>query len=334
MAITPATNNAPATQGKPATLVAFLSSKLPVIKQAAASHLKPERLLRIVVSNVQKTPALKKCSFDSILRCTVQAAELGLEPGSAIGDAYLVPYKEECQLIPGYRGLIKLAYRSGHVSSVMASPVYQGDTFEFEMGLNPKLRHVPNLEGERDPKMITYFYCVVHLTDGGYLYDVMTKGDVDRIRAKSKAGNSGPWVEHYAEMGRKTVVRRCLKYAPMSVEIQKAIALDHAADTGETVDAEFDLIEVSDEEMAEALPSKSERIAEKIGATDAQKPEESDAWTVFGDPVDTQLRTMGMPHQEASDWESAGWTAQRMKLALGGAKGDLAKLRETLQGDK
>ncbi len=247
----------------------FLKKRLPSIKQAAASHLNPERLLRIVVANVLKTPALKACTFDSIFRCMMQSAELGLEPGSAIGDAYLVPYGKECQLIPGYRGLIKLAYRSGFVASVMAACVYQGDKFEFELGLDPKLRHVPDMSGKQTPDMITYAYCVVHLKDGGFLYDVMTIAQIEAVRAKSKAGRSGPWVDHYAEMCRKTVVRRCLKYAPMSVELQKAVAVDIAADTGEFVDAEFESFDASTIETTEP-DAKTKALAEKLGGDSEQ----------------------------------------------------------------
>lgn len=232
----------------------FLKSRLPTIKAVAAKHLTPERVFRLVVVNVSKTPALQKCTIESIFRCVVQSVELGLEPGSALGEGYLVPYGNQCKFIPGYRGLIALAYRSGQVRSVSAFCVYQGDKFEFELGLNPKIVHVPDTSGDKDQKLITFAYCVIQLKDGGLVYDVMSRAEVDAIRARSMAGNSGPWVTDFAEMARKTVVRRCLKYAPMSVEMSKALAVEDAIDTGDTssIDAEFESLEMD-------IPTQSTR---------------------------------------------------------------------------
>jgi len=243
---------------------AFVKSRMPSLQSVAARHLRPERLYRLLVVNVTKTPALQKCSMESIFRAALQSAELGLEPGSATGQGYLVPYGDQCTFIPGYRGLILLAFRSGHVQSVSAQVVYQGDHFEFEMGLAPKLRHIPSFDAARDPKDITFAYCVVKLKDGGEIYDVMTRGEIDRIRSRSKAGGSGPWVTDYAEMARKTVTRRCLKYAPMSVEMSKALALEEAHDTGDTgvIEAEFESLDLSD---VPEVPTKTDSVKEKIG---------------------------------------------------------------------
>jgi len=242
----------------------FVKSRMPSLNAVAARHLRPDRLYRLIVANVTKTPALQRCSMESIFRSALQAAELGLEPGSATGEGYLVPYGENCTFIPGYRGLISLAFRSGHVKSVTAQVVYQGDKFEFELGLEPKLRHVPDATAERDPAKITFAYCIVQLLEGGVVYDVMTRGEVDAIRRRSKAGNSGPWVTDYAEMAKKTVTRRCLKYAPMSVEMSKALALDEAVETGEAgfIDAEFESLDMPEPEEA---ATKTSAVKERIG---------------------------------------------------------------------
>ena len=242
----------------------YIKHNMASLKGVAARHLDPQRVLKIIVACVSRTPALQKCSMESILRSTLQAAELGLEPGSALGAAYLVPYGEQCTLIVGYRGLIDLAFRSGKVKSVRSQVVYQGDKFEYEDGLSIVLRHIPDHSATRDPKQITYAYCVVHLKDGGVLCDVMTRGEVDAIRGRSKASGSGPWVSDYAEMAKKTVTRRCLKYAPMSVEMSKALASDEAAESGDlSVLAEFETLDVEPEP---AGASKTERTRDKIAA--------------------------------------------------------------------
>jgi recombination protein RecT len=236
------------------------------IAKVAASHMRPERLTKIALACVTRTPKLKECRIDSIVRSVVQSAELGLEPGSALGEAYLVPYKDQCQLIVGYRGLISLAFRSGHVKSISAREVYEGDTFEFELGLEPKLRHVP-ADVDHNPAKITHAYCVVQLKDGGIVSDVMTIQEINRIRSRSKAKDSGPWVSDFAEMAKKTVTRRALKYAPMSVEMSQALALDAAADTGDYSALEFESIDAEYTEApsttgTEAVKAKLEQNAD------------------------------------------------------------------------
>ena len=250
------------------TLVHVLKERMPALRQIAAKHMDSQRLFRLVVANVTRTPALRECSIDSIFRSTQQAAELGLEPGSATGEGYLVPYRNaklncmECQFIPGYRGLIALAFRSGHVKNVRSHAVFAGDEFEFELGLNPKLRHVPGPDVDRDDtSKLTHVYCIVDLKDGGVLYDVMTRKEVDRIRRMSKSHDRGPWVEHYVEQARKTVVRRTLKYAPMSVEMSRAVALDdHADGYSEAFDIEWSDVD----EESEAPAPKSQKLKDKI----------------------------------------------------------------------
>lgn len=234
----------------------FLKSREAAVGKICASHVNPARAARVMLACVARTPALQDCTMGSLAMVMMQSAELGLECGSALGEAYAVPYRNnrknvmEAQFIPGYRGLISLAYRSGAVQSVQAHVVYEGDEFEFEYGLTPKLRHVPlDTDEALDPAKITHAYCVVHIKEADPTFDVMTRKDIDRIRQRSKASGSGPWVSDFAEMARKTVTRRALKYAPMSIEMSKAIAADVAADTGDLsvlnefetpIDAEFE----------------------------------------------------------------------------------------------
>lgn len=248
------------------SLAEFLKKKLPAIRHVAAKHMNPDRVYRIALACVSRNPTLLQCSEESVFRSVLMACELGLEAGSALGEAYLVPFKQQCQLIPGYRGLIALAFRSGHVSSIYAQVVYQKDEFRFELGLDPQIKHIPSLDDDtKDPKTITHAYCVVRLISGGVLFDVMTKGEINRIRAKSPSGNTGAWVTDYAEMAKKTVTRRCLKYAPMSVEMSKALSVDAAVENGENViDAEFDSLAVlADGEQAALSSGASTEIPSK-----------------------------------------------------------------------
>lgn len=272
-AITPVSKNMPVKQAGIQAFSQFLEQRKGTINAVAASFMNPNRLMKVTIGCVMQTPALQNCSLDSIFRSMMQSAELGLEPGSALGESYLVPFGNTSQLIVGYRGLISLAYRSGFVESIQANEVYEGDVFEFEKGLNPKLKHIPG--EETDPNKITHAYCVVRLKNGAVQYDVMTKNQIERIRKRSRAGGSGPWTTDYAAMCCKTVTRKTLKYVPMSVEMSKAFALDTAADTGERVDvAEFDFIETEYEVTEEPeRTTGTDAVKAKLGMKKNQQSE-------------------------------------------------------------
>jgi len=209
------------------TLAQYLEARKADIAQAAARHVSPDRLARVVLNCVARTPALRNCTMVSIYRSAMMAAELGLDPGSALGECYLLPYKDQCQLIVGFRGLITLARRSGEVETVQAWVVYEGDDFEVKLGTHPEIIHNPRYDGDRDPSKVRYVYAVAKLrgTDTP-MFDVMTRAEVEAVRKRSRSGAAGPWETDWAEMARKTVVRRLAKYLPMSVEMAKAVELD------------------------------------------------------------------------------------------------------------
>lgn len=199
----------------------------PAIAQAIPKHLTPDRLLRIATTSIRTNPKLKVCSPESLLGAVMQCAQLGLEP-SILGHAYLIPYKnkgvDECQFQIGYKGLIELARRTGQISSIMAQAVHQNDEFEYEYGINEKLRHVP-ADGDRGP--VVKYYSYAKFKDGGYSFMVMSRQDIVIHRDKfSKAKNFGPWVDHFDEMAKKTVLKSLMKYMPISVEFQRAVDQD------------------------------------------------------------------------------------------------------------
>jgi recombination protein RecT len=218
---------------------ALLDKAKPQIALALPRHLSADRMIRVALTSVQRTPELLECDPVSLLGAIVQSAQLGLEPDGVLGHAYLVPFnnskkgRKEVQFIPGYKGLVALARRSGEVSSVDARVVRDGDRFLYQFGLQPRLDHTPaEREEDEDSAPITHAYAVVRLKDGGFQFDVLTRREIDAVRKRSKAGASGPWVTDYAEMAKKTALRRCLKLAPMSVEAQRAVALDELAEAG------------------------------------------------------------------------------------------------------
>ena len=210
-----------------------LSAKKNAIAGRLPAHLRKnaDRIVKIALTAAAKNPKILQCSQESVMMSIMQAAELGLEPGGFLGEGYLVPYGQTCQFIPGYRGLISLARRSGQIVSIEAHAVYANDEFVVEFGLDPKMIHRPTLNKDRGD--ITAFYAVARIVGGGVQSDYMTKADVDAIRARSKSGNSGPWATDYVEMGKKTVIRRLFKTLPVSVELCRALELQAGAESGD-----------------------------------------------------------------------------------------------------
>lgn len=241
------------------------------------SMLTTERITSIVLQETQKNKALLKCNPLTLFGAVVQCAQLGLEPGGVMRQAYLIPYKESCQLIIGYAGMITLANRSGEVSSLVPRAVFEGDEFSYELGLNEHLTHLPK-SSEKTADKLTHVYAVATLKDGRKVFDVMTRDEVNSIRSRSKSGGNGPWVTDYIPMAMKTAIRRLFKYLPISAENQAAIHLDELADAGidqqlDTVlDGEFEDITETKEPQAAAQPKGNANRA-RAAAKQAAEPE-------------------------------------------------------------
>ena len=206
------------------------------IEKALPSVLTPERFTRIVLSALSTNPKLAETTPQSFLGAMMTAAQLGLEPNTPLGQAYLIPYKNkgilECQFQLGYKGLIDLAYRSGQISVIQAHTVYANDEFEYELGLEPKLRHVPCKNADKGEPV--WFYGMFKTKDGGFGFEVMSVEDVRRFAKKySKAYSSSysPWTTNFEEMAKKTVLKRALKYAPLKTEFVRGLSADETIKT-------------------------------------------------------------------------------------------------------
>jgi len=209
---------------------AYLKKMEPAIMQALPknSAMSPERLSRITLTTMKSNPKLLQCTTESILGAVLQSAQLGLEP-DLLGSCYFIPYKNLCSFQIGYKGLIDLVTRKGEVSSIVANPRYENDYWLFEWGRSEDLKHRPAPYANRGRLM--GFYAYAHLKDGGFKMHYMDVEEVEHIRNNhSKAyqfdKTSSIWVKHYNAMAQKTVLRQLIKYLPISVEIQNAVAHD------------------------------------------------------------------------------------------------------------
>ena len=225
------------------TVQVALEKMKPQFAAALPKHITPDRMLRVALTAIQNTPALLTCNRKSLLLAILRAAQLGLEPDGVLGQAYLIPFKKnwkdesgkwqsrtDAQLIPGYRGLIDLARRSGEVSNIIAKEVYSKDEFSVDWSQQPPFTHKPAMTGDRGE--ITHFWALANFKDGGYHWDYMTKGEVDYIRQNSNGAKNEVWDKYYAEMGKKTMIRRIAKYLPMNV--QKAAMTEELLDANKS----------------------------------------------------------------------------------------------------
>ena len=202
----------------------------PEIERALPEVITPERFTRMALSALNTTPKLAECSQMSFLSALMNAAQLGLEPNTPLGQAYLIPYKNksglECQFQIGYKGLLDLAYRNPEMQIVQAHEVYENDEFDYEFGMNPKLVHKPTL-GDRGE--LRLFYGMFRLTNGGFGFEVMSKTAVEsyaREYSQSYDSSFSPWQKNFIDMAKKTVIKKALKYAPLRTDFRRAMSTD------------------------------------------------------------------------------------------------------------
>lgn len=266
------------TQAMTNTFPKLLQSYLPEIARALPRHISAERMSRIALTAFRLNPKLAECDPRSVFAAVIQAAQLGLEVG-ILNEAYLVPFSHECQLIPGYQGLIKLARNSGLIADIYAHEVRANDHFELTFGLQRNLVHQPLMangfladDDTRGP--VVGFYAVAVLKDGTKPFYAMALKAVEEVRDKSKGYQAAKryhkqsiWDTDFVAMSLKTVIRRLCKYLPRSVELATALSMDAVAEQGkpqelhlnEVISGEYSPPLLESEEV-EAMESAEPRV--------------------------------------------------------------------------
>ena len=249
--VTPAKKDTSVKLTKNMSIADMVKALEPEIKRALPSVLTPERFTRMCLSAINNTPQLAECTPMSFIAAIMNSAQLGLEPNTPLNQAYLIPYRNnkkqciECQFQIGYKGMVELAYRNDQMQSIEAHTIYENDEFQYELGLTPKLKHIP---AWKDRGNIIGFYAVFHLKNGGYQFEVMSKEDIDAfasVYSKAFSSDYSPWKTNYEQMALKTVLKRLLKTAPMKTEFRKAISMDESIKT----ELSIDMSEVRNEEV-------------------------------------------------------------------------------------
>lgn len=225
-AISAATTKTTVARNKqPQTIKNYIKAYESEIARALPSMITAERFTRIAMTAITQNPMLAECTPQSFIGSMLYSAQLGLEPNTPLGQAYLIPYRNnargivECTFQVGYKGLIDLVRRSGEIQSIEAHIVYENDEFEYELGLEPKLKHKPAMSNRGE---MIWVYAMYRLTNGGYAFEVMSKEDIQAHRVKYSKAKNSPWNTEFEEMAKKTVLKKVLKYAPLKTEYVQA----------------------------------------------------------------------------------------------------------------
>lgn len=217
------------------------------ILQALPKYIDPERFTRIVLTTIRQNPILQKCSVESIMGAVMEAAADGLELDGV--DAAMVPYWSdelhcfEAQYQAMYQGLLRLCRRSENVKAIHAHEVYEGDVFRVALGSKPYIDHEPQWQNSSDDK-ITHLYVVFDFKDGAQQFEIMTREQTEVIMKRSKSyqkkGAKSAWGTDFGMMGRKTVLRRGMKYAPTDDHVREVASRDERREFTSTAEVAQD----------------------------------------------------------------------------------------------
>jgi recombination protein RecT len=282
------------------TVREMLGQNQKALAAALPKHITPERMARVALNSLRRTPQLWDCDPASIVKAVMEAAQLGLEVDGVLGHAYLVPYKTECQLLPGYRGRIELCRRSGQVSTIIAECVHEGDDFDFGLGDDPFIHHKPNLtDASREDRPVTYVYAVCRLRDGGVQRAVMSAVQIEAHRRRfAKASGSGPWSDpiNWRWMARKTVLIQLCKLLPVSVEAQRLFQAEeqflHVVHNQERIVPPTTLNQLAERITNRKAADETSQLADESGDGVDGEPRDADDGNPAGTMTDEERREL------------------------------------------
>ena len=226
------------------------------LKKLLPDHVTPERIARVTLTACRKNPVLLDCDPNSLIAAVFQASSIGLEI-DILGSAYLVPYKDQVQLIIGYKGYIDLIYRSPRVISIQAHTVHMNDVFSMRNGSDPFLSH----EQSDDPSdEVRGYYAIAYLQNKGCVWYYMSKKQIEAHRDKFSSDykfkkskgyeNNSVWAKNFDAMAKKTVLHQLTTWLPMEIQQKEFMAFDGTVRKDITADPEY--IEVDAMEIDES----------------------------------------------------------------------------------
>lgn len=250
---------------------AFLKARVDQLGKWVTGGVRPEALIRFALLDLQQNEKLRQCDPGSIYLGLLACAQTGLEPGALKGEAYLVPFARKAQFIAGYKGLIKMARRSRDVQTIGAEVVHERDSFDLQLGTEPRLLHRPAL-GDRG--LVIGAYSVARLQHGGRELEWMDRDQLDGIRRIADArGKSPAWRDWESEMQRKSVIRRLCKRLPLGQDYFVASTIEDAQDS-DNANAVTEVLDVLTDGTASATEEASRRGQQMAPKSSTEMTEE------------------------------------------------------------
>lgn len=205
--------------------------------------------LTSVLSVVSQNSSLANADPKTVYMAALTSATLDLPINQNLGFAYIVPYNGQAQFQMGYKGFIQLALRSWQFLTISATPVYEGQLIEE----NPLTGYVFDRKAKKSDIVIgyaSYFKLLNWFEKTLYMTKTEIEKHANNYSAQFKKSQSGLWKDKFDEMATKTVIKLLLsKFAPLSVEMQKAVI----ADQGVLQDENFDSVEYPDNDQNEII---------------------------------------------------------------------------------
>ncbi len=197
------------------------------LKKMLPPSLPSDKFIRTVQTAITLNPDIAECDKISVIAACMKAAADGLvlDGREAVLNIYNTKqkdgsWKKSAQYIPMVAGIIKRVRNSGEVSRLNAFVVYERDVFHVTYGLEMSLKHEPNFD---DPGRPIGAYAVCLFKDGEIDFEFMSLKQIEAVRERSKAKDSGPWKTDWSEMARKTVIRRLSKRLPVDSDIARVV---------------------------------------------------------------------------------------------------------------
>jgi recombination protein RecT len=204
-----------------------LTKMSPEFQAALPPQINVEKFIRTTLTAVQMQPDLLMADRRTLLGACMKAAQDGLLPDGREAALVIFNSKEgkKVQYMPMIGGVLKKIRNSGELASISAQVAYSADFFEYELGDEEKITHKPFMGGDRG--QVIAVYAVAKTKDGAVYREVMSVSDVEKVRAASRAGRFGPWVDWWDEMAKKTVIRRLAKRLPSSADVDQMMDNDN-----------------------------------------------------------------------------------------------------------
>jgi len=180
-----------------------------------------EKLARSFAWEINTNDKLKNCSQISMVQAFYKCCEYGLDPAASLGQAWMIPYAGKIDFQIGYRGWLKLLFNNPLVSNVYSYTVYEDDEFEYELGMNPNIKHIP-VKGNKDSEQLIASYGIVKFNNGESQIRVCFRDEINESMASSKGAykEDSPWKKYFEAMALVVPIRKMGKNLGLSFRVE------------------------------------------------------------------------------------------------------------------